>query len=272
MDRAMRFADQVTPLILTFDEAPNIRRTLDALSWARELVVVDSGSTDGTTEILAAQRNVRRFQRRFDSFAGQCEFGLRETGIASDWVLYLDADHVVTEALAAEISALDPPSEVSGYEASFTYCVQGRPLRGSLYPPRTVLFRRKAGRFVDVGHGHRVEVAGKVEKLSGRIFHDDRKPRARWLAAQAGYAEVEARQIAAAGWRGLNWPDRIRKLVLPAPPLVPFWCLVAKGGWLDGRAGWHYALERAVAEAILSLRLLELHLERHGRDGRRGRD
>ena len=64
----MRFADQVTPLILTFDEAPNIRRTLDALSWARELVVVDSGSTDGTTEILAAQRNVRRFQRRFDSF------------------------------------------------------------------------------------------------------------------------------------------------------------------------------------------------------------
>ena len=251
----MRFADQVTPLILTFDEAPNIRRTLDALSWARELVVVDSGSTDGTTEILAAQRNVRRFQRRFDSFAGQCEFGLRETGIASDWVLYLDADHVVTEALAAEISALDPPSEVSGYEASFTYCVQGRPLRGSLYPPRTVLFRRHAGHFLDVGHGHRVEVEGRVTRLSGRILHDDRKPRARWLVAQASYAEIEAKQIAASGWRDLNWPDRIRRLIVPAPPIALLWCLVLKGGLFVGWAGWHYALERAIAEAILSLRL-----------------
>ena len=68
--------DRITPLLITLDEEPNIERTLAALAWAREIVVVDSGSTDGTLELLRLDPRVRVVTREFDTFAGQLGFGL----------------------------------------------------------------------------------------------------------------------------------------------------------------------------------------------------
>src|SRR5512143_2622752 len=97
MDASM--PDRITPLILTWNEEANIARTLDKLRWAREVVVVDSGSTDGTRAICESFPNVRVVVRPFDSHAAQWNFGLKETGIVSDWVLALDADYVLTDDL-----------------------------------------------------------------------------------------------------------------------------------------------------------------------------
>jgi len=83
--------DAITPLVVTLDEAPNIARTLDKLTWARRIVVVDSGSVDGTIEILKRYPQVDRFDRTFDSFAEQCNFGLAQ--VQTEWVLSLDADY-----------------------------------------------------------------------------------------------------------------------------------------------------------------------------------
>src|SRR5262245_17862521 len=69
------FLDEVTVLLLTYNEAANIGRTLTNLRWARRILVVDSFSTDKTLVILNALPNVRVIQRRFDSFAQQCNFG-----------------------------------------------------------------------------------------------------------------------------------------------------------------------------------------------------
>ena len=84
--------EKITPLILTYNEAPNIRRTLEHLTWAKEIIVIDSYSTDETLEILSAIPQVKVFQRKFDSFAVQCNYGLEK--ITSEWVLSLDADYV----------------------------------------------------------------------------------------------------------------------------------------------------------------------------------
>ena len=84
--------DQITPLILTYNEAPNIVRSLGALSWAKDIVVVDSFSDDDTITIAKSVPAVRVFQRAFDSHRNQWEFGLKETGISTPWVLALDAD------------------------------------------------------------------------------------------------------------------------------------------------------------------------------------
>src|SRR5688500_4685377 len=95
--------DEITPLILTYNEAANIDRTLERLAWARDIVVVDSFSDDETVEIASSFPQVRVIQRAFDGHRNQWEFGLRETGIKTSWVLALDADYVLTHDAVAEL-------------------------------------------------------------------------------------------------------------------------------------------------------------------------
>src|SRR5215204_1989322 len=99
--------EQITPVILTRNEAPNIGRTLEQLCWAGDIVVVDSFSDDGTLEIVSGFPQVRVSQRMFDSHAEQWNFALRETGISSEWVLALDADYMLTPAFVEELKGLN---------------------------------------------------------------------------------------------------------------------------------------------------------------------
>src|SRR2546428_1996627 len=167
--------DQITPVVLTRNEAANIGRTLERLSWARDIVVVDSFSTDDTVEIISGFPQARVYQRVFDAHEIQWNFGLEETGITSEWVLALDADYMLTPEFVNELKLLKPDS-VNGYRAKFTYCINGRPLRSGVYPDVTVLYRRAAGRYVQDGHTQRVAIEGRVVTLDSRILNDDRKP------------------------------------------------------------------------------------------------
>ncbi len=252
--------DAITPVILTLNEAPNLERTLAALGWARDVVVVDSGSDDGTLEIARRHANVRTFTRAFDSHAAQWNFATGSTGIASDWILALDADYVLTPELVEELRGLVPPDAVAGYRTRFVYCVNGRALRASVYPPVLTLFRRGRGSYEQDGHTQRLRLDGDEVPLAHPIRHDDRKPLARWLAAQARYMTLEARKLSESPSSTLNLPDRLRKAIVIAPPAVLLYLLFAKGLVLDGRAGLYYALQRATAELLLALRLLERRL------------
>jgi glycosyltransferase involved in cell wall biosynthesis len=253
----MSILDQITPLILTLDEEANIERVLAQLSWAREIVVVDSGSRDATRRLLTRFANVRCVEREFDTHAAQWNYGLTETGIQTDWVLALDADYVLTEAFVEELRTLSPGADIAGYRAGFRYCVFGRPLRGTLYPPTIVLYRRAAGHYVQDGHTQRLKASGRVEGLQASILHDDRKPLARWLASQVRYARLEAALLCTRSWRETGWPDRLRKLLIVMPPLTLIYCLTIGRGILDGWPGLHYAFQRAIAEAVLALALIE---------------
>ena len=252
--------DRITPVILTFNESPNIARTLGKLTWAGDLVVVDSHSSDDTLERARTFPAVRVYQRRFDRHAAQWTYAVTETEIKTDWVLALDADYLLSDELIDELRTLQPGPDVAGYRASFVYCVYGRRLRGSLYPPVTVLYRRDRARYVQDGHTQRVQIDGTVVDLKSPILHDDRKPPASRLASQNRYMKLEAELIHATPWGQLRWPDRIRKLRVAAPLFVLLYCLVLKGGLLDGRAGWFYAFQRLISETTLSLQLLRRDL------------
>lgn len=255
------FTDEITPLIITLDEEANIERTLSALGWAKRIVVVDSGSTDATLAILARDPRITVYHNPFETFARQCQFGL--SLIDTEWVLSLDADYELSEALRTEIARLRPEDDAAGYMARFIYRIHGRSLRGALYPPRIVLYRRAVAAYRDIGHGHRVDVAGPVRLLDAPIYHDDRKPLSRWFASQQRYAQKEADHLLAAGTSELALPDRIRLMIWPAPLLVFFFTLFVKGCILDGWAGWSYALQRLLAETMLALELCDRKVSRH---------
>ena len=258
----MDFLSQITPVLLTWNEAPNLERSLAPLDWAREIVVVDSGSTDATLAILARHPRVRVLERSFDGHAAQWRFAIEETGIATPWVLRLDADYVLSRRLVHELRSLQPADDVAAYRIAFDYCIGGKPLRASLYPPNTVLFRRGRATPWQDGHTERWRVDGKVEALKGRIAHDDRKPVESWLAAQARYQKRERDKLLTADRRALRRQDRLRLRHWIAPPAVLLWCLFGRGLIFDGRAGLAYAYQRALAETALALYLLEAQADR----------
>jgi glycosyltransferase involved in cell wall biosynthesis len=252
--------DRITPIVLTLNEAANIGAALERLRWAPEVVVVDSFSTDETLAIVARYPNARAVQRKFDTLAKQWSYGLEETGIRSEWVMRLDADFRVSEALVAEMAALDPPDDVAAYSTDFRYCIHGRRLRGSLYPRSIRLLRRVRARFYQDGHTEEVAVEGRVLPLAGHIEHDDRKPLERFFMSQVRYMRDEEIKLAAAKLASLDLPDRLRRLRYLGPFLVLPYCLFAKGLILDGRAGFYYSLQRTIAEMMLSLYLIDRDL------------
>lgn len=250
--------DQITPLILTYNEEANIAQALGGLTWAREIVVVDSFSDDQTVQIANSFPNVRLVQREFDCHRNQWEFGLKETGISTPWVLALDADYVVTEDVTTELKTLQPGNTIKGYRARFIYCINGKRLRSGIYPPVTVLYRREAATYVQDGHTQRVALEGAIEDLRAPMLHDDRKSFKRWFNSQARYTELEAQKLLAADPATLALPDRLRRWLILVPPAVLFYCLIVRGGILDGSAGFYYAFQRATAEIMLSRRLTRI--------------
>jgi glycosyltransferase involved in cell wall biosynthesis len=246
---------QITPLILTRDEAANISRSLATLSWANEVVIVDSLSTDATVSIARQFANVSVVERPFDSLAGQSNFGVARC--STEWVMLLDADYIVTDGLVRELTGLTPPADVGAYECAFVYAIGGKALRASLYPPRIVLFRRHGAEVWQDGHAHRVRVNGRVEHLRGTIIHDDRKPFTRFLERQRTYMRQEAAKLRTTPFGALNAPGRLRKLRIVAPFAALAYTLFAKRTILDGLPGLRYAFERFVAECILSIELMK---------------
>ena len=244
----------ITPVILTYNEERNIARTLSGLEWANDIVVVDSGSTDGTLAALGADPRVRLYTRRFDSHHEQWRYAVEATDIKTPWVLRLDADYFLPPALIAEIAGLDAEGRENAFRFGFDYAIYAHKLVSSLYPPKPILFRRGTFRIIDAGHTEVWQVEGPVGNLRAKAVHDDWKPISDWIVSQRNYMARE-----------LDAPKRsdrgVRDWLRAHPPLMPvavfFHCLFAKGLILDGRKGIFYTLQRTIAETIYALFYLE---------------
>lgn len=245
--------DQITPVILTYNEAANIRTTLSRLTWAARIVVVDSFSSDETLSILKEFPNVHLYQRKFDGHAPQWRFATEETAIATPWLLRLDADYVLSDALVDELRSLSGEEAVDAYRIAFDYAIFGKRLLSSLYPPNTILLRQGAFRVADAGHTEAWRVDGPVKDLKSKVLHDDRKSLERWIASQIHYMQRE-REI-------LGTRKSLKTWLREHPPLMPIcaflYCSFGKGLLFQGKAGIYYTLQRTAAEAILSLLVLD---------------
>jgi glycosyltransferase involved in cell wall biosynthesis len=251
--------DAVTPVILTFNEEPNLGRTLDSLRWADRVVVVDSGSTDATRAIAAGFSNVSLHERPFDSHAQQWDFGVNGTDIRSEYVLALDADMATPGAFVAELGDRFLSGGYSGGVVPFELWMMGRRLAGSLLRPQLRLFRRSAARIEQRGHTQAFSVDGPVYVFAASIRHDDRKPIDRWVRSQVAYSSLEANRLAGLRERALK--DRLR--AAGAMPLIAgVLAYVRAGGPFSGTAALRYAYERVVYECLLAMRLQDRGSER----------
>jgi hypothetical protein len=151
--------------------------------------------------------------------------------------------------------------ETTACFARFRYCVLGRPLRATLYPPRAVLFRKDRSRYIQDGHTQQLKTEGRTAMLDGLIDHDDAKPLSHWFWSQDRYATLEAAKLREVPDASLSFQDRVRQKIIFAPVLVFFYVLLGKGLILDGWPGWYYVFQRTLAEIMLSLRLLEEKLK-----------
>lgn len=253
--------DLITPLILTYNEEKNIGRTLDCLKEFSRILVIDSFSDDRTLKIMEQYRNVSIFQRKFDTHTEQWNYGLEQA--ETEWVFALDADYEVPDEFIREIKELTPSEECKGYENSFKYVIHGKKLIGCLYPSRICLFRKKYAKYYQDGHTQRIQIEGHVSKISSYILHHDRKTMKRWIDNQIQYSEREVVHLLSKNPQELRLVDRFRKKLVVMPLLVVPYCLIFKGVAFNGVAGWKYALERALAEIIISLMLMEKYLENY---------
>lgn len=255
----MKAGQHITPLVLTFNEEPNIARTLESLRWADRVVVLDSGSTDATQEIVNSFPNVAWFVRPFDSFSAQSDYGIHQAAITTDYVLALDADMNVSQSIVNEIETFFLPNNYSGGVFGFEYRLLGQPIKGSIYPALLKLFKRSEVKVTQVGHGHKFSVDGEVYHFKSPLIHDDRKPLERWTSSQLSYSAIEAKRLL------VNEPsrlqDKLRKLGI-MPPIAAAVAYIKAGGPFGGAAAARYAYERATFECLLAIRLMSERLEK----------
>jgi glycosyltransferase involved in cell wall biosynthesis len=227
------------------------------VSFADEIVVLDSGSTDGTVEVA------RRYTDQVQVSSDWPGFGPQKNRVldlaTGDWVLSLDADERVTPALAAEIQAVIATPEFDMYELPRLSSFCGRSMRHSGWWPDYVprLFRRGSARFSDDLVHERLVFQGASGRLKAPLLHDSFRTLDEVLGKINHYSSAGAEQALARGKRG-----SLGKAVGHG-----IWAFLRtyllRAGFLDGREGFMLAVSSAEAVYYRYAKLMYLQERRH---------
>src|SRR2546428_4847369 len=190
-----RARDAITPVILTLNEDANLQATLESLSWARRVIVLDSGSSDRTESIAKSFQNVDWNVRHFDTHEEQWRQALTQHGVATEYALALDADMRVTDALLQEVETTFLSGRFRGAMIAFEFRVYGRKLAGSLCPAQLRLFHPSGVRIGQQGHTQCFSIDGPTYEFTSRLIHEDWKSIDLWLASQLRYARLERARL-----------------------------------------------------------------------------
>lgn len=249
----------VSVIIMTKNEERVLRPTLRSVASFDQVFVVDSHSHDDTCEI-AKNLNAEIVQFTWDGqYPKKKEWSLLNLPFRNDWVLYLDADELVTPGLAAELRRLlATETSHSAFDVELDYYFLGRRLRhGHKVSKRALLRRDKATwpHVDDLGVGNMWEVEGHyqplidgtVGQLAGRLEHNDRDPLYDYFARHNRYSDWEAylqeHPDLADSVKGARSERGRRYATIPFKPAAFFlYSYIARRGFLDGKAGFHYAV------------------------------
>ncbi|MCB9990643.1 MAG: glycosyltransferase family 2 protein [Rhodospirillales bacterium] len=254
----------VSVIVTTLNEAANIRRCLEALCAFDDVIVVDSGSTDGTQALAeAAGAKVIPFAwgGRYPKKRQWC---LDTLSLMHEWVFFVDADEVVTPALVEEIRQQfkTPPAE-AGFFVRGRYVIGGRALRHGLHNNKLCLLDRRRMMFPVIddldlpgmgeieGHYQPVLKPGYAQDPIGQIraplLHHSYEQG--WEARHKRYAAWEIAMNRKQSWPAdpVRWRQALKQIfrALPGRPVIAFLhCYILKLGFLEGKAGIWFAASR----------------------------
>jgi glycosyltransferase involved in cell wall biosynthesis len=189
----MNNKSKVSVIILTYNEAENIVRSIqNTISWAHQVIVLDSYSEDNTVEI-ANSLGAKVVQRKFDNYSAQRNYAIKELQLETDWILFLDADEYLSEDLKKEINSelVNPTSD--GYYLKRRFYFDGRWVKWGGYYPIWILrlFKKEKGLFQREINEHLV-LDGRASKLKNYFTDDNQKSIHYWWQKHVDYAQQEA--------------------------------------------------------------------------------
>ena len=244
----------VSAVIITKNEADRLAACLAPLGFCREVIVVDSGSTDGTAE-LARNLGARVLRRDFDGYGPQKAWAVSQA--ITDWVLCLDADERLTPELAANIQALfknGPPAE-GGYRLRRRFFFLGKELRrgGESRHGYIRLFNKTKGNYDQARVHEQVALTGVTPILPGFLLHESYRDLRDYLDRFNRYTSEGARQLYERG-KPAPWYQIYLRF-----PINFLRLLFGKGLILDGYAGWVWAFLSSVYPVVKYAKLRELY-------------
>ena len=250
--------EKISVCIITGNEQKNIRRCLDSVKWADEIIVVDSFSTDATMSIVLEYTD-RVYKHRWLGYIGQK--AVAKSLAQCDWVLFVDADEAVSDSLRQEIAdifAKGVPEDVNGFDFPRQVWFLNKWIRhGDWYPDTKLrLFRRLKGTCGGTEPHERVDIEGTVCHLRSPLYHYTYDNIHDQIGTLNRFSTISA--------NGIQGKKKSSCYVLfgmlAHAPFRFFRCYVVKRGFLDGIPGLIIAVAAAFGTFIKYAKQWEVKL------------
>jgi glycosyltransferase involved in cell wall biosynthesis len=254
---------KITAIIPTLNEEERIQNSLKSAEFADEVIVIDSYSTDRTVEIVK-QSNAILLQRKFDDFSSQKNYAIDQA--SNDWILWIDADEVLTQELQDEIKqAIENAGELVGFYIYRIFFFKGKRMRytGTQNDKLIRVFNRKFCKYEGKVH-EKIKAEGKLRTLENRIMHYSYISFDRYIIKLNQHSALKAEELFEKGM--LITPFHI--IIKPIARFIKHYFV--KLGFLDGFYGFIISFALSYGVLVRYIKLWHLK-QKHRRNGNQDR-
>ncbi len=243
---------RISAVIIAKNEADNLKQSLPKLAWCDEIVVVDDNSSDATAEV-ALSYGAKVYQRTFDGFGTQKRFAVSKS--SNDWILNIDADEVLSDALIKELQSIVDTTNTHAYNIPIRHVFLGKVFmhgKESAYK-HLRLFNRNYGNFDEAKVHEKVEIKGKVADLNNVILHYSYKNLSHYFTKFNQYTDIGAAKLKEKG------KSRSLLMCLAGFPVYFIKHYFIYGNILNGWQGFVWAYLNAWYHTVKYLKLYALN-------------
>lgn len=230
----MNLKTKISALLITYNEINHIQEVIENVSFADEIIVVDSNSKDGTLEILAKNNEVKVITRDFKNFADQRNFAISQA--TKDWILFIDADERIPQTLQTEIlDTVNSDTNISGFMFKRQYFFNSKPINYSGFQTDTTyrLFKNGKVKYDKQKIVHEMPIIdGASDILKHKMLHYSFTTPENFKAKMEHYGRLKALELFKKG----KTAKLFHFIIKPAYKFV--FNYIIRLGFLDGREGY----------------------------------